>query len=291
MYGRVNRQSFDTFSGLLNEVRAASAAGGGTALTNAAGVIGLPNGTQHAEIIARNFSTAVVVKWALNPYLAILRSTDKGLTFTDYSTTGQQNPVDTTGVAVGALPTFANGGAMYIGAHVPFRGFIVDVSASVNAVVSTLTAQYWTGTAWTSLSPSDGTASGGATLAQDGNITWTMPAAGLWNADYLDNAVALGLLAPPIPSPSVRSAYSIYAVRPLYWTRLTVSAALTAGTKISAMFALNRSTAYAEMLENSLEAFRVQKMIGGIAAVELLTDAGTANAVVNVYTDSPIAQF
>jgi hypothetical protein len=54
---------------------------------------------------------------------------------------------------------------------------------------------------------------------------------------------------------------------------------------------MNRSTAYAEYLENSLFASRVQSVPGGIAAVELLTDAGTASAIINCYTDSPTGVF
>ena len=42
-----------------------------------------------------------------------------------------------------------------------------------NASASTLTAQYWNGSAWTAVSNiSDGTTSGGVALAQDGDVTW-----------------------------------------------------------------------------------------------------------------------
>ena len=284
---RIQRHGADTFAGPLNEVRAVSTAGGGTALTTTAGVIGLPNGINHAELIARNFTTAVVVKYALNPYLMFLKSTDQGLTFTDYSVTGQQNPVDTTGINLSSQPTFTNGGVLYIGAHVPFRGLLVDMSASVNAVVATSLAEYWNGTAWVTLAVTDGTASGGATFAQDGNMTWTVPSA--WTSDFLSNTVAAAASLRLLPAQ--RSTYNVYSDTPFYWARITVSAALTANTKISAAFALNRSTSYAETLENSAVAFTVQKVPGGIACVEALTDAGTANLIVNAYTDNPKGLF
>ncbi len=64
-----------------------------------------------------------------------------------------------------------------------------------------------------------------------------------------------------------------------------VSAALDSTTVANTIFAMNRSTAYAEQLENSLFQMRVFKGPGGVAALEMLTDAGTAKAIVNCYTD------
>jgi hypothetical protein len=177
-----------------------------------------------------------------------------------------------------------------MGSIVPWRGVKVVMSGSVNAVVSTQLGEFWNGSAWASLAITDGTASGGATFAQSGDITWTVPTT--WVADNLPNTLVQGFrqFTPPLP-PSQWRAYNGVAQFKLFWARFTVSAALTAATAANTMFAYNRSTAYAEMLENSLEAFRVQKSIGGIACAELLTDAGTANGIVNVYTDSPTAQF
>lgn len=290
MFARQKRQGWDNFNGPINEARAASTAGGGTALTNAATLIGFPKGTSHAEIIARNFATAVVVKWALNPFMAIYVTADGGRNFTDSSDAGQQNPAVASSISLSSLATLGNGGAVMLGSVVPWRGIKVVMSGSVNAVASVMLGEFWNGTAWATLSVTDGTAAAGATFGQSGDVTWTVPTT--WVADNLPNTLTQGLkqFTPPLP-PSQYRAYSEAAPFKLFWARFTVSAALTAATAANSMFSYNRSTAYAEMLENSLEAFRVQKSLGGVACAELLTDAGTANAVVNVYTDSPTAQF
>jgi hypothetical protein len=168
----------------------------------------------------------------------------------------------------------------------------------VNAVVSTMTAEFWNGTAWTAFTGfADGTSAGGATFAQSGDISWTVPTT--WVATNLDLTMVQGLQNPGVPTvlqpvglaPSQRRQWQENAAFPVFWSRLTVSAALTANTAMNSFFALNRSTLYAQMLESSLEAFRVQKSLGGVSAIEALTDAGTANLIVNAYMDSPLGQF
>lgn len=62
----------------------------------------------------------------------------------------------------------------YLLTHEPCEGFIVDLGSSVNSNSVTMTVKAWRNGAWVSVSSlSDGTASGGATLAQDGTVTWT----------------------------------------------------------------------------------------------------------------------
>lgn len=53
----------------------------------------------------------------------------------------------------------------------------VTMGTTKNAIVSTLTAEYWSDNAgaWTALAITDGTATGGKTLAQNGTITYTQP--------------------------------------------------------------------------------------------------------------------
>jgi hypothetical protein len=64
----------------------------------------------------------------------------------------------------------------------------VTMGTTKNAVVSTLTAEYWVGNpsggAWTAITISDGTSAASKTLAQTGNITFTMP------GDWGDTALA-----------------------------------------------------------------------------------------------------
>lgn len=286
--GMNGRNSHDSFPGPIKETRAASTAAGGTALTTTAAIVGFPNGTSHVSLVARNFSTAVVVKFALNPYLHIIKTVDGLATVTDFSAAGQQNPAST-GINLDAFSTLANLDALYIGAFTPFRGVAVTMSASVNAVASVLSIDYWNGSIFTAVSGgSDGTASAGKTFAQTGNITWTVPTD--WTKALLPQAV----------NPALTAAQANQAINtddgrvPRFWARFSVSATLSANTKPNTMFALNRSTAYAEMVSDSLIQFSTQVKgtdPDGIACVEALTDAGTANLIVNCFTDSLTARF
>lgn len=288
--GLFERLPSDSFAGPLNEAIAASTAGGGTSLTTAATIVGLPNRTKRVSLIFRSFTTAIVAKFALNPFLMLLRSDNAGVTMTDSSQTGQQAPTaDATGYSLSSLATLANLGVLYVGAHIPFRGVKVVMSASVNAVVSTLTAEYWNGTTWVSLAPTDGTAAGGATMAQSGNVTWTVPASTAWLAARLSDGIPV-LNASSLPPATVNGLIPYNNLK-YFWTRLSVSAALSANTKISQAFSLNRATTYAEALENSALQFRTLKAPGGLGAIEALTDAGTAKMIVDCFTDNPMDQF
>jgi hypothetical protein len=275
----VNRS--DSFAGPITEVRAASTAGGGTALSTTAVLVPLWMGTEHVGVIVRNFATAVVAKIAVNPYLLILRS-DNGLqTYTDYSAQGQQS--GGTGISAGALDTLINGGQFYIGSHLPFRALQVTMSGSVNAVVATLLGEYWNGSAWVSLAVTDGTASGGATLAQTGNITWTVPTA--WAKAFPGSTLQM-------PVDVSQQHQMPYADKQRYWTRWSVSAKLTTTVTINLMLPFNRNTThYGEAVQDSLTQLRTIKGLDGASCIELLTDAGTANAIVNCYISSPYGAF
>lgn len=97
---------------------------------------------------------------------------------------------------------------IYIGAAWEFEGLAVLLKDALNAVASVLTAKYSGPSGWTSLSATDGTAAVGATFAKSGRITWTVPAD--WQRITLNGT---------------GDEY--------YWVELSVSAALTAGTKAS----------------------------------------------------------
>ena len=249
----------ETKSEPLGEIQAASTAGGGTALTSTVTRILLPLGTKHVALIPRNYAGATVVKFNFNPYLTVLKTTDSLATApTDYSTNAQDGSTSTD-ITLSSLPTLASGGALYVGAHVPFSGLVVDVDAA-NATASTLTASYWDGTAWTTLSATDGTTSGGATFAIDGSITWSVPSA--W------------LVGGPIGT----------TLGAKFWARLTVSAALDSSTTLNSMLGISRLTTYAELPAGL--SFEQSLNVGenGYASVNALTDAGTANLIVNAQT-------
>jgi len=74
----------------------------------------------------------------------------------------------------------------YIGSLMPLDGFKITV-ANANTATGTMSVDYWNGTAWASVSTLvDGTASGGASLAQTGSVTFgsTKSTAKIKNINY-----------------------------------------------------------------------------------------------------------
>ena len=257
----------EVISGPFGEVRAASTAGGGTALTTTAAFIQLPLKTSHVTLIPRNFSTAVVVKFLLNPWLTVLKVTDNGVGAIpiDYSNAAQDASA-TTDVVLSSLDTLANGDFLLVGSHQKFRGAYADVDAA-NGTASDLTVTAPTSSmVWTSVSATDGTANGGAAFAVDGLVSWTVPTD--WPSYKLTDLY-----------PSIPSAY--YTIEPMYWTRWEVSAALDTSSTLNSLVAANRSTAYAEISPGFAPDGRIRHGFGGIGCVEVLTDAGTANLIVD----------
>lgn len=133
-------------------------------------------------------------------------TTDNGVTYADDSADVIDNSAATQSDLDG-LNTLVQQDWFVIGGPAPFSGVALDMdAANVNANASTITAQYWDGDEWQTLSSvTDGTASAGATLAQDGQISWAMPTD--WAASTLNSIEA-------------------------YWIRFTVSAQLSAAVDV-----------------------------------------------------------
>ena len=68
----------------------------------------------------------------------------------------------------------ATGDRLYLLASAQVGGFRIVIKAA-NGTASVMTVKYWNGSAFTTTSATDGTASGGALLAATGNVTWTVP--------------------------------------------------------------------------------------------------------------------
>lgn len=256
----------------LGEIRAASAANGGTALSTTAVYIQFPLGTQWVSITPRNLVTAVVVKWLLNPWLRVFKTLDLLATRpTDYSETAQDASTATL-VDLSSLNTLAHRDMCLIGSHMPFAGLYVDViAANANASVSSL--DYWSGKEWITAAATDGTASAGVTLAVDGSITWTVPMP--WQAMTLADIA-------PLSGYSLTTEEFPGKHEKLYWMRWTVSAALDTDTTLASVVAINRSTAYSEWMSG--QKFEELLATGplGYGCLQAATDAGTANLIVNV---------
>lgn len=262
----------EIFPGAYQEIQSLSTAAGGTALgTTAPGTFFiLPDGCAGVDLIARNLAGgATVAQFQLSPWLTVLKTTDllaAIANLTDYSKAAANT---TTGdVVLSSLDTLANNDALYIGSHVPFAG-VRCVSTAANSNASVLTVTYWDGTAWTDISKTDGTISAGATFGQTGNVTWTVPTA--WVAASLPAVVSGSVASLPHFEDS------------LYWTRWVVSAALDASTTLASMIAINRSTAYCEMIAAFNKSMGLYKGFGGVTAIHALLDAGTGNLIVNAH--------
>jgi len=255
-------QTVKTIPVELTELRAASTAGGGTALTTTLGLIPILFGADYMSITPRNFVGCAVARVALNPYLRIFHTQDAGGHVVDISDEMQDG--DAVSVALAAF-AIAGTGYMYVGATLPFRGAKVTLGTNKNGAASVITVRYWNGGAWADTDDTDGTISpAGTSMGKTGDITWTVPAA--WAKKSL---VAIGDTLPAGCDKFTEK----------YWTRWEWSAALDS-VDVDGIQALNRSTAYAEYLEGQAVNFKVSNR--EIASVEALTNAGTANLVVNV---------
>lgn len=265
------------------EQRAASTAGGGTALTTTLALISIPINSKYLSLTPRNFVTAVVAQYILNPFLTIIATTDAlggtiehGFTdtieptslseFQTQNISDEMQDGDTEDFDINSFDTAANDNFIYVGSPLPFRGVKVDLN-NKNDTASVLTVNYWNGGAWADISASDGTDVGpGDTFKQDGDVTWTVPTA--W--------VKASLLS--IGDTTVQE--PLFATG-LYWTRWEVSVILDTTVDLVQMRPLNRSTAYSELLEGQE---REMSLLGDkqFACVEALVDDGTGNLIVNV---------
>lgn len=264
-----------TINGPWGEIRRASAAVGNaiTASVNtaAAAYCAFPPGSAYAYLEGRNYSTAVVIGYALNPWLRIIKTTDSLATAanaTDYSEAAQNNIKSTAGVV---LSSFATTHALWIGAELPFRGIFCDVNAT-NSNAATVAAAYWsqTGPTMASLSITDNTIVTGASFMTDASMTWTVPTD--WTATTLRTAGGAVVGVP-------RSGDV------LYWIKLTVNAALDASTTLDQLLAMNRSTNYASLTSGKPgEWVALATGDGRVGCIEAATDAGTGNLIINVAT-------
>ena len=111
---------------------------------------------------------------------------------------------------------------IYIGSRLPFNHFYLNMGATVNAESADLTVSYWSDSEWLdAVEVIDETATGGATLAQSGFISFTPDKDNNWtreNTNYGGESIT-GL-----------TDVEIYD---LYWMRLSVDADLTADMVIS----------------------------------------------------------
>ena len=249
----------ETIAGSLGEIRGGTSTG--VALSTTAAYVPIPKATKYLALTPRNFTTAVVARVGLCPWISVLKTQDSGVSITDYSDNAQDDSVSTD-VTLSSMDTAANGDFLYVGSHMPFRGVRLDVDAA-NGNASVLTVKYRkSDNTWADITATDGSDSGGASVAVDGAVTWTVP------TDWIpEQLVKIGDLTSSLPGSGHK----------FYWTRWQWSAALDASTTLNSMTALPRSTAYAELSAGQPLETGIQFGPWGFSYVEALTDAGTGN--------------
>ena len=277
----------ETWIGPHGEVTAATTADGGTALSTTAAFFGLPANTKTITVTPWNFSGAAVAKWLACPWLTILKTTDIGVSFTDYSYAAQDADAATS-VDLSSLDTVANGDALYIGSHLPFAGIHVDVDAA-NGSASNLAVTFWNGNTLTDISPTDNTDTGAA-LAIDGTITWAVPAT--WTKETLRRIAGLGTNVPITNAPAnFAQATRNPLDEKLYWTRFATNAAFDSSTTLDHVIAISRQAKYMEQLSGQPFEMAVNVGPGGIGGIQAITNAGTASLIVNCLTRGTDGRF
>ncbi|MDP2662624.1 MAG: hypothetical protein Q8R28_18050 [Dehalococcoidia bacterium] len=169
------------------------------------------------------------------------------------------NITDRDSGTTGSVTAMTSADELYLFPATPqrIRGFYVNVDGSnVNANASTMTVNYWNGTAWADTSATDGTASGGATLAQDGEVLWTLPS---------DEAV---------------HTTGVNGIKG-YIYQIVVSATLSADTAIEELILLHQNVNY-DYLQPGVSTYNADRSGGFV----LLVDAGTATARANWHGSS-----
>lgn len=274
----------------LGEVKVASTAGGGTALTTAASFTSLYPGTTFIRMVPRNVVTAAVIRYAFNPWLVVFKTTDALATVAnmpDGSANVQDNDTATS-LSMNAFNTFANGNALFVGSLLPFRGVRVIIGDTNSVGASDLAVKYRKDDdTWANITPSDGT-DDTDTFRQTGNVTWTVPTD--WKADsirHIQNLVGTWLAADmdatagAVTLPDETTLPTYIADNRIYWTRWETSAVFDGSVTVTGMQSMNRSTTYDELEISLGMEMRVHNGLDGIGCIEHLVDAGTANLIIS----------
>ncbi|MDZ4250919.1 MAG: hypothetical protein U0990_12660 [Candidatus Nanopelagicales bacterium] len=268
-------QKVQVYDGSINEIRAApGTAGGGLAITSTRQYISLIPGANWCSLTARNFaSSAEVVEFAYNPFLTFVFTQD-GLDTPswDEALDLELQDGDTIDAKTLTFNTLANGDFLLIGSRgVRFGGFNVDLDTSVNNNASVMAVHYYRAGDWVALTVADGTDSGGASMAVDGDVTWTMPVEALaWEPVSLNEIYS-------------KSYKGLAFTEPMYWVRVSFSVALDS-IKFDQIRSINRNGTGGEIVSGQAVAgMMIEPMKpGGVGNISALTDTGTANLIVNV---------
>jgi hypothetical protein len=262
----------------LGEIRSISTADGGSALTSTETYTAFLAGTKWYSAYGRNLSASnVIIKVAKCPWLTIFETADALATSPTDSSAALQDEDTATLLTLNDFDVAAEDDFIYVGSHTPFAGVAVDIG-NANGTSSVLTVKYRkSDDTWADISDTDGTASGGATLAVDGSVTWTVPTD--WKADKLASVESI---ANSVNAPLKNVE--------MYWTRWEVSVQLDSTVTVLRMMAIPRATARLELSGVGVED-SVGHGPGGWSGLAHLTSTGTANLIVNVASGQSAGGF
>jgi hypothetical protein len=103
--------------------------------------------------------------------------------YADWSVEVMDNSFETYGL----LQTMTTGDYFFVGCLTPFHAILIKPGYEyANTQASVLSAKYWNGTTWASVTITDTTAVGGATLYQPGLVSWAIPTAWVENTPLAD---------------------------------------------------------------------------------------------------------
>lgn len=151
------------------------------------------------------------------------------------------------------LSAFAADDFIYIGADLPFRALAVNLAAAVNGTESVITVSLSDGDGtWTDSSDTDGTISSSKTFAQDGVISWAVPAT--WLPD------------------------TVNGLSNLYWIRIAVSVVLDSSVTVEGILLIGQEALGGAI--DSATAGSVEIDMGGLGGLDFTCAAGTpANSI------------
>ena len=262
---------FSNMNGPLGAMRSITTLGGGSALTTTPTFHQFIPGAEAFQAVVRNFATAAAGQLQFCPWVTVIKTTDSFAAEANL-TYASDNLQDGSTATTLSMSSFATSGELWVGSHVPFRGVRFE-AGSTNSNTSTSVVTYWsTGGTMATMTATDGTFSGVATMNQTGNVTWTAPTD--WFAATLSSIASIGS---SIAVPNKNDM--------LYWVRFKTSAAFDSSVTLTAALGLDQSVAYFEMSSASPElTLAIRRGAGGHAGLEARTDAGTANLIVNVFS-------
>jgi hypothetical protein len=198
-------------------------------------------------------------EWLFTEELAAALFFDSGGTYTDLKAELVDGFTPGTGTGTGTtLDSMSTTDILYLGFRNPISGIYVDVEAA-NGTANTIDVEYYNG-AWTDITETDGTASGGASFAVDGEITWTAL------TDWVRTTVN--------------------SVGTFYWIRIKFSVALDSDTSLFRILGIQNSRTYAQVEAGTSGdgvvpmKYLDRQRVGGI---EVKAAAGTPVCSVNWY--------